>query len=176
MVFKGRLKGRVILTWSLRVHCSVQMSVIRLRACLAISSRNMLHRDRLRSPIWCLCMSEKQKANVFSYSNFAHISLSLSFNILLSTFINPPTPHSVFLSRLQGVEGIQQLVSPQNKNTLQFNNLYSSIKEEWTSEISVFVLHLLHMKSHQVGCPTWTWDSAKATATLILPQAPVLLL
>lgn len=43
------------LTWSLRVHCSVQMSVMRLRACLAISSKNMLHRDRLRSPMWCLC-------------------------------------------------------------------------------------------------------------------------
>lgn len=44
-----------ILTWSLSVHCSVQMSVIRFRACLAISSKNMLHKERLRSPIWCRC-------------------------------------------------------------------------------------------------------------------------
>lgn len=41
-----------LLTWSLRVHCSVQMSVMRFLACLAISSRNMLHSDRLRSPMW----------------------------------------------------------------------------------------------------------------------------
>lgn len=41
-----------VCTWSLRVHCSVQISVMRFRACLAISSRNMLHNDRLRSPMW----------------------------------------------------------------------------------------------------------------------------
>lgn len=63
MVFRVGLNLRIILTWSLRVHCSVQMSVMRLRACLAISSRNMLHRDRLRSPIWCLCVRGKTKQN-----------------------------------------------------------------------------------------------------------------
>lgn len=41
-----------VCTWSLRVHCSVQISVMRFLACLAISSRNMLHNDRLRSPMW----------------------------------------------------------------------------------------------------------------------------
>ncbi len=51
----------VSLTWSLRVHCSVHMSVMRLRACLAISSRNMLQRDKLRSPMWCLCREEQTK-------------------------------------------------------------------------------------------------------------------
>lgn len=45
-------------TWSLRVHCSVQMSVMRFLACLAISSRNMLHSDRLRSPMWWRCGGE----------------------------------------------------------------------------------------------------------------------
>lgn len=44
--------SKCVCTWSLRVHCSVQISVIRFLACLAISSRNMLHNDRLRSPMW----------------------------------------------------------------------------------------------------------------------------
>lgn len=51
-------------TWSLRVHCSVQISVIRFLACLAISSRNMLHNDRLRSPMWWRWRQRKFKLKV----------------------------------------------------------------------------------------------------------------
>lgn len=50
-------------TWSLSVHCSVQISVIRFLACLAISSRNMLHNDRLRSPMWWRCGGRRVKTH-----------------------------------------------------------------------------------------------------------------
>lgn len=83
LVFRERLSIRmvvfkVILTWSLRVHCSVQISVMRLRACLAISSRNMLHKDRLRSPIWCLCTREKQNKKSLAFQTSLRFLWSLS--------------------------------------------------------------------------------------------------
>lgn len=56
-----RLHWLCVPTWSLSVHCSVQMSVIRFLACLAISSRNMLHNDRLRSPMWWRCGGRNAK-------------------------------------------------------------------------------------------------------------------
>lgn len=86
-------RERLILTWSLRVHCSVQMSVMRLRACLAISSKNMLHRERLRSPIWCLCMREKtEEKSVLAFQT----SLTLLRPCRSKSFY-PPLPFPLLL-------------------------------------------------------------------------------
>lgn len=136
-VIRKRLNGRVILTWSLRVHCSVQMSVMRLRACLAISSRNMLHKDRLRSPIWCLwqrgkkqnkCLIFKLQLTVLCHSHFKY-----SCPLLSST--PPPPTYTVFFNCLQGPARTQQFVPTEKRP-----------HSHRTSAVSDFNLNL-----HQLG-------------------------